>query len=238
MMLEVLKDIVERIFKDVRFFRDVKNLEIIGTYLDIEIRGSDRRDIKVTTVDKTHRKNAFSSIDTYYKFEFREEKGKLVISNYCNIDISPAHRCRLIAEIPREMPVKVSSMGHALLGIADMNGKLELDLDLTGANLLRVRDLKATLRDRSRIIMQQAKSGNVELEINSSNVDMLNTVEVGKLDAKMDRSALESDGIIREAMVYVGGGCKLRIQKITNSPMIVGDERLKNDVKIVEVGVE
>lgn len=244
---QIAKNILDKIVKDIRIFPAQEEIEITGNFLDMEIRGTDRTDIKIEVQNRIHRKSAFNSIESYYSLSFAHKEGKLIIGskfkgrNSLIDDIWPTERCKLVIELPKCMAASITGKGAAHMKITDVQGNLKLNVTATAINLFGTRNVEATIKDQSWMIISGSKAQNYSLRISaSSTVNILNDAEIGKIDATIegDGSLLESVGKIGNASIFVEGGCKLKIQKIKNSPMIISMDNKKNDIQIVEIGVE
>jgi len=234
---DVFKKISQTIFEGAQFFQAEK-IEIVGTYLDMRIIGCDRKNIKITTSGQTYRRSMFSSAEIYYRLQYLVESGKLIIKNKCNLAISPINRCKVTVELPRGMPITIFSEGLAHIEISDMETLVTLDLSSTYVNYYRCKELSAKISKMSKILINNAKAENMKLDISdTSGVYIHDTVEIKNLDVSMlNKSEMESFGRIGEASVYITGGGKLNIEKISKSPVIITDEKYKNDIRIFQVG--
>lgn len=134
--------------------------------------------------------------------------------------------------IPRSFAARQFIEGLAQIEISDMDAAVGLDLNATYVNFYRSQKLDAKIGKQSKIVISNAMAKSINLDIgDNSEADILNTAEIGKLEAKMsNRSEIESSGKIGEASIFITGGSKLNIEKISKSPIIITDEKFKNDI--------
>lgn len=238
-ILNDLAKVAQRIFEGAHFFQ-ARKIEVIGTFLDMRIVGSDRTDIKLTISGQIHRRSILSSADIYYKIMSSIESGKLTIKNKCSLAISPIDHCKITLELPRNMPITIFSEGLAHIEISDMEAEVILDISQTFVNFYRSKQLEARIGKQSKVMISSTKSEKAKLDISdTSEVDILNTAEIGKLDAVLsNKSTMDSLGKIGEASVFITGGGKLNIERILKSPTIITDEKFRNEIRIFKVGAD
>lgn len=232
--LNYLKEAVQKVFENVKFFKADK-LEIAGTYLDMKIIGSERKDIKVKKVGKVSK----SDECFYGMMEYVLSEGTLMIRNGFGMEMYPSSRLKLVVEVPKNMPVSIFSEGLAHLEISDMTAKVYLDLSGTYVNFSLSGDLEAKVCRQSKVILTAIKANNVNLNVSGrSQVDITGGSVINMLEATIEASEVESLGKIMEASAFITGGGKLHIEKISKSPTIITDEKFKNDVRIFKIGVD
>lgn len=231
---ERLKETAEKVLGKAKFF-PAEKLEIIGTYLDMKITGCERKDIKVRIVGKISK----SEEHTYGMMEFVSNEGKLIIRNGYGMEMYPLNRLKLVVEVPKNMPVSIFSEGLAHLEISNMEAKVSLDLSDTFVNFSFSKDLEAKVCKQSKVILTAVRARDVKLNVNGrSQVDIQGGSVIDMLEASIEASEVSSWGHLTEALVFITGGGKLHIEKISKSPTIITDEKFKNDVKIFKVGID
>lgn len=232
--LNYLKEALQKVFENVKFFNADK-LEIVGTYLDMKIIGSERKDIKVKKIGKVSK----SDECFYGMMEYILSEGTLMIRNGLGMEMYPSSRLKLVVEVPRNMPVSIFSEGLAHLEISDMTAKVYLDLNGTYVNFSLSGDLEAKVCRQSKIILTAVRANNVNLYVNGrSEVDIMSGSVINMFEATIETSEVSSWGQIGEASVFITGGGKLHIEKISKSPTVITDEKFKNDVTVFKIGVD